>query len=409
MRRSWPAESSASSPDVPGTGRRAGLPARASTSGYAAPVTTVDGDAAAQAVDPGNGRWSDPASWGRRLVERPRGRALFLVTAVVVARSGIGLYDHGMIEIAQRFPAPHPSYKGVSVLSPAIAWAVGVDGDLEWVVLHVPIVLAVLVVLVVLLGRLGTPEPLRLVPELVLLASAVPVVLLGRIGHYDVWFVLASAAVVLGPSWVGPLVGGVVLGATNVEQAALALAAAAACGWSLSVGVGRRLAVAAATTLAARSLVEWWYVANDVAADPRAASFTELLGDSVGSFLRVAPVAVASWYGAAWVVVIVVVRLPPPGPRRWALVVGLLVVPALASIGTLDGTRVFAMVSLAPLLVVATWLARLDPDGRQAPVVAHASRAAVGLMLITPGLATWARGAISIPWASLIDRISSLV
>ncbi|WP_420450890.1 hypothetical protein [Ilumatobacter sp.] len=354
--------------------------------------------------------WSvDPTRWGRRLLGAPVRRGTALLVVVVVVRSGIGVYDLTMVEITQRFPMPHPSYKGVSVIGPALASWLGVDANSTWVLLHAPIVVAVLSLCVVLVGRGAPDRRTAITVRAVVLASGLPVVLLGRIGHYDVWFALGSVLVVLAPTLPAAFVGGAVLGATNISQAGVALVACALCAGATGARFGVRLATAAVGALAARALVGVWYRSNGVEVDSRVAHLTGQLTRSMEGFARSAPLAVWSWFGAAWVVVIALVLMPRSATHRAAVGVGLIGLPALASVTTLDGTRVFVMVSLPALLVL---LARVSTDGVATPEHATIERAtwtAVGVMLVTPGLMTWVDGEILSPWGSLLGHLTRVL
>ena len=78
------------------------------------------------------------------------------------------------------------------------------------------------------------------------------------------------------------------------------------------------------------------------------------LSFSFDSSLNAAPLAVSSWYGRAWPLVAVVIASPMSWRTRRLVAGALIVIPALAAMATLDGTRVFVCVAALPALA-ALW------------------------------------------------------
>ena len=76
--------------------------------------------------------------------------------------------------------------------------------------------------------------------------------------------------------------------------------------------------------------------------------------DSIRNFLSGWPLAVYSWLGPLWIVVLLAFI---GMTRRQAILVAISVIgiPAAFTIITLDGTRVFVSVGLAPSIALITW------------------------------------------------------
>lgn len=85
-----------------------------------------------------------------------------------------------------------------------------------------------------------------------------------------------------------------------------------------------------------------------------------------------------------------------------AVALSLLLLPALATVTTLDGTRVFAMVSFPALLVLLGWVVdRVEAGSREARFARRATIVALAASPLIPALITEPNGLAHFvfPWA----------
>ena len=90
----------------------------------------------------------------------------------------------------------------------------------------------------------------------------------------------------------------------------------------------------------------------------RGSLLVDYLGASIAGNIAWLPQTLATGYLAAWLVVVVVILSVTSGRRVAILITGLVLLPALMMVLTLDGTRVFVITSSAAfLLAFNSWLA----------------------------------------------------
>ena len=296
----------------------------------------------------------------------------FVVGLVVltVARTGLGMGgSEGMLRFARSFPEPVPSWRANSVVGPALAHVLGVADEQAWRVVHaLVIVAAVAVVAACLRSRLPGAGDRRVV-AVWLTFTTVPAAILQKVGSYDPYTVIGTALVVLPRRAQLPLaiVGGALVGATNAEQGMVALVGALVLASLLPMAEAERraqrigLVTGMAAVVVARIGVLAWFAASEVEVHSRGDVFSTYLDDSLGRAAGAGGTGVYGWLGASWLLVgfgVVLLAASVQRRARWwvGLVAGVGLLPALATVTTFDGTRVFAMVTFASVLVGTCWI-----------------------------------------------------
>lgn len=330
-----------------------------------------------------------------RCADRLLRQSTFVVVAflslVTVLRTGVAEYRQPFqLEIAEAFPRPVTSYRGGAVISPMLATVLGIDGDRGWFLLHLAATAALFGVLILLIWRRFPTAHQRLFVTAVVLASGLPVTALVRVGHYDIWLHIGALLVVFSRTAFGTAAGGLLMGFTNVEQTTVALATLGFVAVLVDTSVLRRLAAAVGGLVVAWASIRGWYAAYDVPTESRADLLAGRLDSSLQGFKRSAPVQVYSWFSAAWIAVLSVAIRP-------LVFVALIALPAMFTITTVDGTRVFvACVLPAFLFLVANAADRFDRQELEKLTVST-----VIVMCVTPGLSTFVGGAIVLPWEGM--------
>ena len=338
-----------------------------------------------------------------------------VVAALAVLRSGIRTWvEQPTLDLVTAFPHPVADWRANSVPGVVLAAAAGADDVDGWVRIHALAVLATVVVAVVCVVAGFAPGAPRRVAAVWLSVGSVPAVLLQKVGSYDPFVVCGALLVVLPRRRSLALVGGLLLGWTSPEQAALGLVSAAvvlvALGCEgrtdLAVAVRRArssplagcLAVAAVGVVVARASVVAWFRVADVTVPGRGDVLTELAPESIRRAVGAGGTGVFTWLGLGWALVALVLLV-----GRWrarpalALLGGLVLLPAAATILTLDGTRVFAMVSLPAILVLLGWVGE-RATGPEPTLVRRATVAVLAVSLVVPALVTDTQGVAAFPF-----------
>lgn len=311
----------------------------------------------------------------------PDALVALLLVALVVFRSGVALGRSDIAavrQITESFPTPVLDWRSNSVIGPALGHLVGVDANAHWFVLHGVVIVVLAMVVAVCTRRRFTGTGSRRIAATWLALSSLPPVVLQRVGSYDPYTALGAVLVVWGGGLVPATLGGVLLGLTSAEQGVLALLGAAGVALALRPasdgtptapgGAGLRGAVAGspllrqllaglAGLLVARALVLAWFAAEGADVPSRTSVAGDLLGDSLRNAAGSAGAGIYAWFGLAWAVLAAAWIIGRWSRTTGASVAAALLVPgALAWATTLDGTRVFVMVSLPAFLVLLAWL-----------------------------------------------------
>ena len=336
--------------------------------------------------------------------------AVALLLGLTLARSGFWLEENGAVlwvNLARAFPAPLSDWRTNSVTGPALGHLVGVETTSEWLTLHLFVLLAVVGLLAALVaGRFATRET-RTVAAVWLTLGSISPALTQRVGSYDVYVIAGVALAVWGRRRSAVVAGGVLLGATSAEQGLVGLVAAGLVAVALTdldadaarpglLGRVRsaaelpHLATAAAALTVTRLVVLVAHRSTDVLVPTRAEVFGTYLGDSLGNARAAGLSGVYAYLGLGWGLVVLAALALGWNRRTLAVVlVGLVAVPASVTITTLDGTRVFAMVSMAAYLVVLGRLADATGEGRlDRRFVRRATAAALLVAPLLPALMT---------------------
>ena len=352
--------------------------------------------------------------WWARIEGLPTWCFLAWVAALLIARSGVSWsgFDE-LLRFGREFPRPGTTFRSNAVLGPALSWLTRADTPTRWLVLHGVVTAAWFATVVVLLRRaVGSARQWRVAVVWLSFVSSTTS-LLRHLGAYDVFTLWGAALVALGGATWTSVVGGALMGATNAEQGILALC----CGALVHRALPRvdapaepaRSRVDRRSTLAvigpalgglvvARLVVLVWFGQLGAQVEGRAQAFGELVRAALTNASSLGGTGAYSWLGAGWVLVLVTLWYLRHHPLRWvAVACGVVLVPAAATVTTLDGSRVFCAVSAVALLVLMVRIVpRVErPDG------AWMLRGAAALLLVgllVPAINTTYRGGIRIPW-----------
>ena len=101
----------------------------------------------------------------------------------------------------------------------------------------------------------------------------------------------------------------------------------------------------------------------------------EYLGESISRVVAYPGSAVWSWLNAGWLLVFLIVLAVTKASRTW-VIASLVILPALATVITADGGRVFGMIVLPAYLIAAVWF------GRQTLEKSENSKALIGAFVL---------------------------
>ncbi len=297
----------------------------------------------------------------------------------------------------------------------------GIDASTwAWNAGYLVATLAALTLAVVIILR--RPTPRRRIAVLLLACSPLPAVLLYGIGRYDLFLITGAALIALSHRWWLVLVGSLIASSGNPEQSIVA----AICLFLVAMAPRFRAKRRHALVFLGVAFVNWvavslWFDHFDVAGS-RALFYPVWAFKSVTGFLYAFPVSLYTWYGAMWLIVLFVIG-SLTGRSRWWVVAGLLVLPGLFTVTTLDGTRVFVcVVAAASLFVVHEQLhdvehgeiERLLPDPVRSGPDPRNQAAVAGLvacaLVFLPSLYYYGfNGDIATPWEFLHGPLDPLI
>lgn len=341
------------------------------------------------------------------------GLALVVLT---VARSGMDTQRtevFSWLYLSWTFPTPEPIWQANSYLGPGLASVLHATTIERWNAMHGAVIALAAVLAGGLVARRFRARSGRQMALVWLALGSVPPVLLQKVGSYDPFSAVGALLVVLGGHPVMAVAGGALMGATNAEQAVVGVISAAVVavllgpaddaapsGWRTPglAALGAGLVGIAVGRVAVLAL----FARSDVSVPGRGSVFGDLLGRSLERAVGAGAAGVGTWLGLAWGVLVLVWAGRRWSGRRFVGVVAALVAgPALATVTTLDGTRVFAMVSLPALLVVVAWVVERVEAGRLPE--AFATRVTTAALLVSPlvpALVTdpFGRSQFSFPW-----------
>lgn len=350
----------------------------------------------------------------RRVERLPAWILLVWTGGLLMLRSGVrgGGMDE-LLEFAREFPHPGPSYRSYSVLGPTIAWATGLDGENGWRLIHLTLIGVWFLVAAALLRRRLRDDRAWRIGLVWLTFLSLATSPLRYVGWYDVYTILGATLIALGGTPLLALLGGLLLGASNPEQSVFILLCGVLVSMALSEASGRErlrsvaptFGAALAGALAARFGVMLWFNAVDATVQTRGDLLTVLLGDSVRNAATLGAAGVYTWLSMGWIVVITVLAdLWDRRGRALMALTGLVVVPALVTIITTDGSRVFAAVSSVAVLLALVRFAQLA-DGPEGRWIVPASAGLLVFGILVPALATSYQGEFWTPWGYVVDLV----
>lgn len=313
---------------------------------------------------------------------RSRAMQMALVMVFLVVKNGFDIelrnIQEAYLPASQVFPAPQ-GYFSASFGQVSLTHVLGISTTTQWVAFHAVVTLVALVVIVVMAGRnTVVSAPMAL---LVVAAATASSGLLISLGKYDVFTVLGGFILALARTRTGAAVGAVIMISGNPEQAIVASLALVVLTFAADFRWLRVRAIIALLLSGAGWLcVQVWFMSNGMDSG-RLYLIRVFIGESLGRFAASPELVVWSWLGAGWFVVIAALILIGRA-SRWPLLMSLIALPAVASIITADGARVFAAIVLPSFVAVGLWLASKKVD------TSRYRSAAVGsfiiLLVVTP-------------------------
>ena len=190
---------------------------------------------------------------------------------------------------------------------------------------------------------------------LVLAAATSTSAVLLSIGKYDVFTFLGGALLVLARSnWVA-IIGAVLLASGNPEQAILATCALLLLSFTGDFRSMRaRSTIAFAVSVTVWIAVQVWFASAGLD-QGRLSLVRTFLGDSISNVIADPLGVIWSWLGVGWVIVAVAIIVMLP-KQRYVALASVIAIPAIASIITADGARVFGAVVFPSFLILGNWL-----------------------------------------------------
>lgn len=330
-----------------------------------------------------------------------------ILSLLAVGRTGVNFYSSGMLEIAEAFPRPFPSYKGQSIVGPALASLLGITSSVAWFALHTLLTALLFLAIFLWSNRRFAQIEARLFC-IALLGSSFAVAALGNIGHYDLWMLASALLLGIGKGPGSALLAGILGGATSFEQFIISIVSLLFVMLALKTHDLRRLLSAFVGAAIVRTAIEIWFRQAGFQFESRQDLFFANASQAVENFLELWPLHVFSWYSASWILIAwLLTSRWFTSVQRILLALGLVLIPMSATITTLDGTRVFVAVSSPAFVWVLVQLACRGTPPRSVNLVTM-SQKLLGIMVLTPGFLFWAEGGVQSPWGQLLSRVSNL-
>jgi len=247
-------------------------------------------------------------------------------------------------------------------------------------------------------------------------ASGIPVVITSRLGTYDIPFILGTVLTVMLPRrlW---LMGPIFVATSNAEMGLVAGLCLVLIGLATNRGDARkRGAFVMSTSLIMLVMIILLQGMQGRSFDQsRLALLPSNLSSALAGNLPWLPLIVSTMYFGAWFVVLLMAGAELPLLKRVSLVSGLVLIPLLTALFTLDGTRVAVSVSgMAFLFAMKDWfnhpsvVGLLEHDTAWPPLVLSALAV---LTLATPAVSVFVPvlgEGFYPPWQSLYVLLWSL-
>jgi len=304
------------------------------------------------------------------------------------------------------FPLPEPgAVDSLSFGLPALVWLLGIQGQTSTI--------AIVTFALILIGYFSsayllvrTFDGLARTVALILLGLGPTItVLLGNIGRHDLLVVFGAVLVGLrGYKWSGVIIGSALMFLGNPEQTLVALTSLALLSLTPNFSQYRaRVLTLGVSSLGLFLILREW--AEGLGADSRAGWFGYHLQSSLLNFFGSAYLVLFSGYAILWILVVWRV-INSRGRARLLYVLSLIAVPTLATITTMDQTRVFIGVSTATLFaLVRVDLERLTDQIRR--LTPHAASWTLAVFFATPVLDITYRAYQRIPFRWVYDAFAN--
>lgn len=231
-------------------------------------------------------------------------------------------------------------------------WALNLNSRFLWMLAYL-----LLIVVVIFWFRARLASITRSSDQVLMLILLGPIgtSLFIQIGHYDTLLIIGSLLLVTSRSVVTQLIAVLLMVGANVELAVVSLVMLAIVSSVMTTTVSVRR-IAALGTL---STTFWYSISlrlfgTDAIGEGRIGFFIDQVKSSIILNTRTVPLLVFSFFGLCWVPLVLVLKLQQELKTRVILTIGLVVIPAIFTFVTLDGTRVFASLSAASLAAVLT-------------------------------------------------------
>ena len=307
---------------------------------------------------------------------------IMLVLLVLLAKNGFDIelrnVQEAYLPASIEFPEPR-GYFSASFGQVGITSVLGISTTTNWVVLHLVATIATLTIACWMAIRTTRAE--RSLSLLIVAAATASSTLLIGIGKYDVLTVLGAFILILSKRTPGAAFGALIMASGNPEQAMLGALGLLILSMTRNFKDFRtRATLALLISVTSWLLVQWWFLTNNMDSG-RLSLVRAFLAESLGRFTSSPELAILSWYGAGWIIVLASLALIGRG-SRWPLLVSLILIPGVASLITADGARVFAPIALPSFLAVGLWLAstKISPSSYRTEAVGSF----IILLLIVP-------------------------
>jgi hypothetical protein len=283
---------------------------------------------------------------------------ILILAFVLLLKNGLDIELRNIQEAylpgSLEFPNP-AGYYSASFGQVIFANSLGLSNTALWVAAHVFLTVVALS-LAAWFALRSDPKVQSYLLILVAAATATSAILIS-LGKYDVFLYMGAILLILSRSNWTAIVGAVLLASGNPEQAIVASLSLLLISFSRPLsGYRSRALIALSVSIVGWILVQIWFMNSDIGFG-RLSLITEFLGESLGNFLVDPLQYIWSWFGVGWILVLGALTLMK-GKDRIPVVLGLVVLPALATVVTADGARVFAAISLPAFLVVGIWMVK---------------------------------------------------
>lgn len=299
------------------------------------------------------------------------------------------------------FPSPMQSQESTSYGLRTIAWAFGVTTEQSYLKLSFALTLIVMLAFGFYAWS-KLPRNAAAVVVAIVLIGPIGTNLVNNIGMYDV-FMYAGALFlgIAGRSWLTGIVGGLLMSAGNPEQALLASIAFALVGIGLTQKNIWKAGIAAFIT----ALISWAFLfayVRSSGTESRIFMLTRLFRQSLSYFLQGIPIQIYAGYGLAFAFVLVAVTALSRN-RAILLLIGILVLPVMATASTLDQTRVLVQVSTASVVALLVWIAPRALIALERIGWKSASALIVCIAVVLPAVSIIYPGEIRLPYRTAVE------